>query len=207
MSRGRGRGGKTSLTKEQLSVIGVTAGESLPVPITEPPVLFPPINRKPIPLSECIEADYLLILKQGFIDRMNMSGAYLKPSEPNLKQSEQAIDKLLAQIPNTKEKFNWNFYPHELRPKLVAKKRIKTVEKKVDITSRLNQLERIEENSEKLDEVNKEAEEENEDDKEEIIEEDEDEEMDEGTDYANNYFDNGEGYEDEDDNLDEGPIY
>lgn len=35
----------------------------------------------------------------------------------------------------------------------------------------------------------------------------EDEEMDEGTDYANNYFDNGEGYEDDEDNMDEGPIY
>ena len=31
--------------------------------------------------------------------------------------------------------------------------------------------------------------------------------MDEGTDYANNYFDNGEGYDEEDDNLDDGPIY
>ena len=36
----------------------------------------------------------------------------------------------------------------------------------------------------------------------------EDEEMDGGTDYANNFFDNGEGYgDDEDDNLDEGGIY
>ena len=35
-----------------------------------------------------------------------------------------------------------------------------------------------------------------------------DEEMDDGTDYANNYFDNGEGYLDEDDdNLDEGGIF
>lgn len=34
-----------------------------------------------------------------------------------------------------------------------------------------------------------------------------DEEMDDGTDYANNYFDNGEGYEDDDDNLEDGPIY
>ena len=35
-----------------------------------------------------------------------------------------------------------------------------------------------------------------------------DEELDGGTDYANNYFDNGEGYlDDDDDNLDEGGIY
>lgn len=44
-------------------------------------------------------------------------------------------------------------------------------------------------------------------DEEEINIPDEDEEMDDGTDYANNYFDNGEGYEDEDDNLEDGPIY
>lgn len=51
--------------------------------------------------------------------------------------------------------------------------------------------------------------------KEEVVEDEEaveiiepeDEEMDEGTDYANNYFDNGEGYEDDEDNMDEGPIY
>ena len=35
-----------------------------------------------------------------------------------------------------------------------------------------------------------------------------DEELDEGTDYANNFFDNGEGYLDEDDEgMDEGGIY
>lgn len=61
---------------------------------------------------------------------------------------------------------------------------------------------------EKLDKVEgvvkKEADEENEND---VDMPDEDEEMDDGTDYANNYFDNGEGYEDEDDNLEDGPIY
>lgn len=59
---------------------------------------------------------------------------------------------------------------------------------------------------EKLDQVEgvvkKEADEEN-----DVDIPDEDEEMDDGTDYANNYFDNGEGYEDEDDNLEDGPIY
>lgn len=68
---------------------------------------------------------------------------------------------------------------------------------------RLSLLEKLEE---KLDQVEgvvkKEADEEN-----DVDMPDEDEEMDDGTDYANNYFDNGEGYEDDDDNLEDGPIY
>lgn len=43
--------------------------------------------------------------------------------------------------------------------------------------------------------------------KEDEDEEEEDEEMDGGTDYANNYFDNGEGFDEEEDNLDEGGVY
>lgn len=70
---------------------------------------------------------------------------------------------------------------------------------------RLSLLEKLEK---KLDQVEgvvkKEADEENEND---VDIPEEDEEMDDGTDYANNYFDNGEGYEDEDDNLEDGPIY
>jgi DNA-directed RNA polymerase III subunit RPC7 len=31
--------------------------------------------------------------------------------------------------------------------------------------------------------------------------------LDGGTDYANNYFDNGEGYLDDDDNEDDGAVY
>lgn len=53
--RGRGRGGRggaggTSLNREQLNSIGVLPGENLPGPITEPPPLYPPLNRKPLPL-------------------------------------------------------------------------------------------------------------------------------------------------------------
>lgn len=70
---------------------------------------------------------------------------------------------------------------------------------------RLSLLEKLEK---KLDQVEgvvkKEVDEENEND---VDIPEEDEEMDDGTDYANNYFDNGEGYEDEDDNLEDGPIY
>lgn len=52
--RGRGRGGRgggMSMNREQLSAIGVGVGEALPGPITEPPPLFPLLNRKPVPLT------------------------------------------------------------------------------------------------------------------------------------------------------------
>lgn len=76
-------------------------------------------------------------------------------------------------------------------------------EKIIKIFLRLSLLEKLEEKLDQVEGVVK-KEVENEDD---IDIPDEDEEMDDGTDYANNYFDNGEGYEDEDDNLEDGPIY
>lgn len=69
--------------------------------------------------------DYLLILRQDFIDHMELSGAYLKMPENKNIQPEQEIDKLVAQITGTKETFDWTLFPAELRPKMIAK-RLKT---------------------------------------------------------------------------------
>lgn len=66
--------------------------------------------------------DYLLILRQDFIDHMELSGAYLKMPENKSVQPEQEIDKLVAQITSTKEKFDWTLFPSELRPKMFAKR-------------------------------------------------------------------------------------
>lgn len=66
--------------------------------------------------------DYLLILRQDFIDYMELSGAYLKIPENKNLQPEQEIDKLVAQITGTKEKFDWTLFPAELRPRLFAKR-------------------------------------------------------------------------------------
>lgn len=66
--------------------------------------------------------DYLLILRQDFIDHMELSGAYLKMPENKNVQPEQEIDKLVAQITGTKEKFDWSLFPTELRPKMYAKR-------------------------------------------------------------------------------------
>jgi len=135
--RGRGgRGGGTSLNREQLSSMGIVPGENLPGPITEPPPLYPLLNRKPVPLPESLELDYLLILRQNLLDVMQASGAYLTMPEEKIDKPQQEIDKLLAQLPSIKEKFDWQLLPTELRPKVIAK-RMKTKDvKAVDIESR-----------------------------------------------------------------------
>lgn len=80
--------------------------------------------------------DYLLILRQDFIDHMELSGAYLQMPENKNIQPEQEIDKLVAQITSTKEKFDWTLFPTELRPKMFAK-RVKTNNKdEVNIENR-----------------------------------------------------------------------
>lgn len=83
-----------------------------------------------------MELDYLLLLRQEFIEHMQLSPAYLKLREDR-KQRDKAIDKLVAQLPNTKEKFDWKLLPIELRPKLLPGNFKKTVqEKPVDVTQR-----------------------------------------------------------------------
>lgn len=145
------------------------------------------------------------MLKQDFVDRMQLSPCYLKMPIDKNNQPEQEIDKLVAQLPRVKEKYDWRYFPSELRPKVLAKKiKCKPDDmKNLDINKKLEQLEKLEEKSvERVEKV-----EETEEIEEEVMEEEQDEEMDDGTDYANNYFDNGEDYEDEDDTLDDGPIY
>lgn len=53
--RGRGRGGRgggvnKSFNNEQLTALGVGGGEVVPGPVTQPPPLYPPLERKPVPL-------------------------------------------------------------------------------------------------------------------------------------------------------------
>merc|ERR1711874_955770 len=101
---------------------------------------------------------------------------------------------------------DWRRFPKELRPGGLKKKR--KGEKPNLIKRQKVNVEEKNAGSEDEEEKDENA---NSDDgrKEEVeSEEEEDEEMDGGTDYANNYFDNGEGFLDEDeDNLDEGGIY
>lgn len=82
------------------------------------------------------ELDYLLILRQGFIEHMQLSPAYLKMPVNSNKQSQQAIDKLVAQLPAAREKFDWKLLPTELRPKMKGKKLVTKVVKQVDVVER-----------------------------------------------------------------------
>lgn len=142
---------------------------------------------------------------------MHLSGAYIKPPESKENKPLNEIEKLVAQLPSAKENFDWRYFPTELRPKIIVRRVGKKPEanKEIDINTRLEQLEKIEEKTNLAQDVTIKVEVEDEEAEEEEVEyqDEEDEEMDDGTDYANNYFDNGEAYDDEDDNLDDGPIY
>ncbi|CAH0551968.1 unnamed protein product [Brassicogethes aeneus] len=199
-ARGGGRGGVTkSFNREQLNALGVGGNDMLPGLVTQPPPLFPLLDKRPVPIHISLELDYLLILKQDFIDHMQLSGSYLKLPETKSNESE-----IVPQVP--KEKYDWSLFPSELRPKMMARRAKKVVVKDVDVNNRLKLLETLEE-KQSADTTIKQEKESEDVDETEIVEEDQDEEMDDGTDYANNYFDNGEDYEEEDDNLDDGPIY
>lgn len=67
---------------------------------------------------------------------MQLSPAYLKMPVSPSKQPEQTIDKLVAQLPTAKQKFDWKLFPTELRPKLKGKKLEKKVVKQVDVDHR-----------------------------------------------------------------------
>lgn len=123
-----------SFNREQLAAMGVANNEMLPTLVTQPPPLFPLLERHPVPLTQSLETDYLLILRQDFVDHMQLSSAYLKPpQEAKSGQPEKEIDKLVAQLPAAKEKFDWNFFPAELRPKMLAKKGVKKLEKQSEM--------------------------------------------------------------------------
>lgn len=80
--------------------------------------------------------DYLLNLRQGFIEHMQLSPVYLKMPISREKMPEQTIEKLVAQISGVKEKFDWKILPTELRPKVTARKIERKVIKNVDIVQR-----------------------------------------------------------------------
>lgn len=69
--RGRGRGGRggssKGFNKEQLTALGVGGGEVVPGPVTQPPALYPPLERKPVPLVVSRPGDHALRGKNVFV--------------------------------------------------------------------------------------------------------------------------------------------
>jgi len=184
--RGRGRGSGISLNTEFL---GLNKGD-LPPAAVSPPPLFPLLQNKPIPIDKGEREEKLLAYQQQLVEQ--------------IADSQQDI---LAN-------YNKTILPKEL--KVGARKRGKPKQPNLKKKSRSNIEERLNnlEANEKHDDDSGDDEEKkvDSDDEEKKNEEDEDqieedEEMDGGTDYANNYFDNGEGYDDDDDNIDEGGVY
>lgn len=64
---------------------------------------------------------------------MQLSTSHLRMPQAETIKSDQAIDKLIAQLPIAKSNFDWELFPVELRPKVVAKRRVKKVTKEINI--------------------------------------------------------------------------
>lgn len=213
--RGRGRGKPSmSISTEQL---GFAKGEALPPPVLQPPLKYPLLEYKPLPLNITKEMSYLLELKKGYAEYMRESPNNVLPLviKKDIERYSDRYQDLITDKSSYESRYDWSRMPVELKPQLRKRKGQKCENpqikrKNVDIESKLQELEKKEslQQSDAEEEEKEEEEAEGKDDEQAEDEEEElDEEMDEGTDYVNNYFDNGEGYDDEDDNLDDGPIY
>ncbi|XP_022129041.2 DNA-directed RNA polymerase III subunit RPC7-like [Pieris rapae] len=213
--RGRGRGSNTSLTQEQMQALGIARGDNAPQ-ILAPPPLFPKLETKPLPLNSDAATEYMLIVKDQFIEYLHESPAYVKANRET-DGIERYSDKYkLLAIDASKGRVLdcvWANFPPELRPqasRMRPASRKRKLDDPKDIEKRLQLLEK-KETQENTNEMMATAGDDNkkQDDIDEDLEDEEEQEdeIDDGTDYANNYFDNGEDYEDEDDNLDDDPVY
>ncbi|XP_046655628.1 DNA-directed RNA polymerase III subunit RPC7-like isoform X2 [Daphnia pulicaria] len=202
--RGRGRGNAVSFNIEQL---GFGRGEAGPVSVTQPPPLFPSLENRPLPLIKDVENEYILVTQKDLSTRMRNSPFYLKHSENTSYEKELPV--------------LWNRMPAELRDDTFTK-RLATGKSKVTLNAKRKKvedpdkifakLEKKERNESEGDGDGDGKEDEDDQDKsddekvemEDDVVEDEDEEMDKDTDYANNYFENGEGYLDDEEGQDDG---
>lgn len=237
-ARGRGRGSSHTFSREINERMGITTGnapgqsnEPQVEAVNEPPPLYPPLENRPVPLDTGVEGEYLLALKRDFVEYFHDSPSYLQHTivKSDIQRfSDRYQTAALASRSISQLVHDWSLLPKELRengkplkrkrPPKASNGKAKVQKKAEDITNRLEELEKREEEGSDVDgaetegakvdvkEENKNAESEAD---EEVEDEDIDEEMDdENDDYVNNYFDNGEDYlEDEDDNLDEGGVY
>lgn len=66
---GRGRGGRggrggatRTFNREQLNAMGVTGNEVLPGPVTQPPPLYPLLDKRPVPINVSIYGRHIYFL-------------------------------------------------------------------------------------------------------------------------------------------------
>ncbi|KAK6641377.1 hypothetical protein RUM44_013086 [Polyplax serrata] len=197
--------------------LGFGGGETLPAPVLQPPPTFPFLEHKPIPLIIGPENDYMVALKRDFVEYFHS----VRQNNSTLSGIERFSDKYQVLGSDMKESWDsqvyWDAMPVELNTKgrKTGKRKPETgsisylKKTKIDISTRLDELAKLEDIEEdESDGIKEEKEQDDDNEKENFEEEDDDDEMDDGTDYVNNYFDNGESYfDDEDDNLDDGPVY
>lgn len=204
-----------SISTEQL---GFSKGETLPPPVLQPPPKYPLLEYKALPLTITNEMSYLLELKREFAEYMRESPDNVLPVviKKDIERYSDRYQDLITDKTSYETRYDWSRMPAELKPIVRKRKGQKVTKpvkkpKNVDVETKLQELEKKESTQQSDVEEEEKEEEETEEKEDEHVEEEEeeiiDEEMDEGTDYANNYFDNGEGYDEEDDNLDDGPIY
>ncbi|KAK8743827.1 hypothetical protein OTU49_001283 [Cherax quadricarinatus] len=218
---GRGRGGRGRGRGMTLEQLGVQKGEALPERVVGPPETYPPLEFRPVqPTQEKNLAEsYLLVVKKEYREHMQNSQYYIQPGvkRPDIERYSDRYQLLASH--RGRLTLNWSRFPKELHPSTLSAsskkrkacltkinvKKLKT--KDVNVSERLEALEKkeatqgVEENEEGEDEDKAEG---------ETFEELEeaDEELDEGTDYVNNYFDNGDNYlDEEDDALEEGGVF
>ncbi|KXJ10306.1 DNA-directed RNA polymerase III subunit RPC7-like [Exaiptasia diaphana] len=122
---GRGRGGKGRGFTFDIGAIGFGRGsDALPAAILQPPPLFPPLERRPLPLRISEKDDYMLVLKEEFRMIMNTSPYYIKPDAAK-KDIERYSDRFKEnqQTDSTNSWTpDWNHFPAELKVKTKTSK-------------------------------------------------------------------------------------
>lgn len=209
---GRGRGKPTmSFATEQL---GFSKGE-VPAPVLQPPPSYPPLERKPLPIIESNEMNYLVELKRDFAEYMRESPNYIQPiaQKKDIERYSDRYQDAVADTSESKLNYDWSRLPAELK---LSEKRKKTQgvkkqvkkRKTVDVESKLAELEKKERMQQTgVEEVREEEEDEDEKELKDDEEEEEriDGEMDDETDYTNIPINDED--DDSGDDLDEGPTF
>ena len=192
-------------------ILGIKKGEMPSVNVCVPPPLYPLLEFKPLPLKTGDEEDYMLVVKKQLLLKARDSPFYIKP-DVEKQDIERYTDKFQQKSNKNEElPIDWSQMPAILRPqKKGVKRKVKSFTpnvkvSRIDVDQTLDAIER----SDDVDDEGGGGEGGEGEEGGEVVEDEQeaDEEMDEGTDYANNYFDNGEGYLEDDDDDDDGPTY
>jgi DNA-directed RNA polymerase III subunit RPC7 len=191
MSGRRGRGRGRSVPSTQLELLGNPA--DIAAPLLQPPPIFPPLNRKPLPLDEGVYYQELLVRKQNLRMSLNESLASILTSSSNENDIARYSDRyatkispgnvhvaILEGIPHWRARLPKELHPKRKKTKMTKEKR-KTL--KNSGKKELIDLDKLEEKV-KDEGEDGEGDEENEEEYDEEIEEEE-------GDYQLTYFDPG----------------